>query len=111
MRLGAAIAHKITMNWDRIDSISISSLAMFRNSDIAWFRVIDIDVMNVIDSKSSERDRQMSLRNRRKRDCAGKPNTGFPYPALAGEPASGSPANALDLGWLGMPERGAGRGQ
>jgi putative membrane protein insertion efficiency factor len=39
-------------------------------------------VMNVIDSKSSERDRQISLRNLRKLDCVGKPVPTFPHPAL-----------------------------
>ncbi len=39
--------------------------------------------MNVIDSKSLERDRQISLRNLRKLDCVGKPVSTFPHPALA----------------------------
>jgi len=53
---------------------------MFRNSDIAWFRVVDIDVMNVIDFKVSERDTQISSRNLRKLDCAGKPGPLFLIP-------------------------------
>jgi len=32
------------------------------------FRVIDIDVMNVVDAKKFERDRRISLRNLRKLD-------------------------------------------
>jgi hypothetical protein len=38
--------------------------------------------MNVIDSKDLERDAQISLRNLRKLDCAGKPVPTFPHPAL-----------------------------
>ncbi len=39
-------------------------------------------VMNVIDFESLERDRQISLRNLRKLDCAGKPVSTFPHSAL-----------------------------
>jgi hypothetical protein len=48
-------------------------------------------VMNVIDSKGGERDRQISPHNLRKLDCAGKPaqRSGFPHPApKAGPPRS-----------------------
>ncbi|MGP0059661.1 MAG: hypothetical protein ACLPID_10285 [Beijerinckiaceae bacterium] len=38
--------------------------------------------MNVIDSNELERDMQISLRNLRKLDCAGKPVSTFPHPAL-----------------------------
>jgi hypothetical protein len=38
--------------------------------------------MNVIDSKSVERDRQISLRNLRELDCVGKPVSTFPHPPL-----------------------------
>jgi hypothetical protein len=54
-------------------SLSIASLAMFRISDIAWFRQIDIEVMNVIDSKYLERD------------ASEKPVPGFPHCALGGK--------------------------
>jgi hypothetical protein len=37
---------------------------------------------NVIDSNKVERDMQISLRNLRKLDCAGKPVSTFPHPAL-----------------------------
>jgi len=37
------------------------------------FRVIDIDVMNVIYFKVEELDKQISSRNLRALDCAGKP--------------------------------------
>jgi hypothetical protein len=40
-------------------------------------------IMNVIDSKNLERDGQISLRNLRKLDCAGKPVPTFPHPALS----------------------------
>ncbi|MGP0061126.1 MAG: sulfite reductase subunit alpha [Beijerinckiaceae bacterium] len=40
-------------------------------------------IMNVIDSNKLERDAQISLRNPRKLDCAGKPVPTFPHPALA----------------------------
>ncbi len=39
-------------------------------------------VINVIDIKDSERDRQISLRNLRELDCAGKALPTFPHPAL-----------------------------
>jgi hypothetical protein len=39
-------------------------------------------IMNVIDSNNLERDMQISLRNLRKLDCAGKPVPTFPDPAL-----------------------------
>jgi hypothetical protein len=39
-------------------------------------------IMNVIDSYNLERDMQISLRNLRKLDCAGKPVPTFPHPAL-----------------------------
>jgi apolipoprotein N-acyltransferase len=39
--------------------------------------------MNVIDSKNLERDAQISLRTLSKLDCAGKPVSAFPHPALA----------------------------
>ncbi|MGP0060599.1 MAG: hypothetical protein ACLPID_15040 [Beijerinckiaceae bacterium] len=41
-------------------------------------------IMNVIDSKDLERDMQISLRNLRKLDCAGKAaqRPTFPHPAL-----------------------------
>jgi hypothetical protein len=39
-------------------------------------------IMNVIDSNKLERDMQISLRNLRKLDCAGKPVPTFPHPAL-----------------------------
>ncbi|MGP0058308.1 MAG: hypothetical protein ACLPID_03335 [Beijerinckiaceae bacterium] len=38
--------------------------------------------MNVIDSNKLERDMQISLRNLRRLDCAGKPVPNFPHPAL-----------------------------
>jgi hypothetical protein len=40
-------------------------------------------IMNVIDSNKLERDMQISLRNLHKLDCAGKPDSTFPHPALA----------------------------
>jgi hypothetical protein len=40
-------------------------------------------IMNVIDSNKIERDMQISLRNLRKLDYAGKPVPTFPHPALA----------------------------
>jgi len=60
---------------------------MFRNSDIAWLRVIDIDVMTVVDSNNLELDRQIGHRNPRKLDCVGKPEqrSTFPHAALGGE--------------------------
>ncbi len=39
--------------------------------------------MNVIDCKKLKRDTQICLRHLRKLDCAGKPVSTFPYPALA----------------------------
>jgi D-alanyl-D-alanine carboxypeptidase (penicillin-binding protein 5/6) len=39
-------------------------------------------IMNVIDSKSSDQDRQISPRNPRKLECAAKPVSIFPRPAL-----------------------------
>jgi ADP-ribose pyrophosphatase YjhB (NUDIX family) len=39
--------------------------------------------MNGIDSESSVRDAQTSLRDPRKRDCAGKPETTLPHPGPA----------------------------
>ncbi|MGP0059114.1 MAG: hypothetical protein ACLPID_07500, partial [Beijerinckiaceae bacterium] len=47
------------------------------------FGLIQSKIMNVIDSKYLERDMQISLRNLRKLDCAGKPVPTFPHPALA----------------------------
>jgi len=41
--------------------------------------------MTMIDSEELERDRQISLRNLRERDCAGKPVSTFPHPARAPE--------------------------
>ncbi|MGO9025859.1 MAG: hypothetical protein ACLQIQ_16415 [Beijerinckiaceae bacterium] len=39
-------------------------------------------IMNVIDSKDLERDMQISLRNLRELDCAGKPASTFSHPTL-----------------------------
>jgi hypothetical protein len=46
------------------------------------FGLIQSKIMNVIDSNNVERDMQISLRNLRKLDCAGKPVPTFPHPAL-----------------------------
>ncbi len=46
------------------------------------FGLIQSKGMNVINSNNLERDRQISLRNLRKLDCAGKPVPTFPHPAL-----------------------------
>jgi hypothetical protein len=47
--------------------------------------------MNVIDSNSLERDRQISLRNLRELDCVGKPVPGFPLPARGVRPRRSVP--------------------
>ncbi|MGO9008431.1 MAG: hypothetical protein ACLQIQ_17775 [Beijerinckiaceae bacterium] len=41
-------------------------------------------IMRVIDCENLQRDRQISLRNPRELDCAGKPVPTFPYPASNG---------------------------
>jgi hypothetical protein len=48
------------------------------------FGLMRSKIMNVIDSKKLERDRQISLRNLREPDCAGKAaqRPAFPHPAL-----------------------------
>jgi hypothetical protein len=46
------------------------------------FGLIQSKIMNVIDSNKIERDMQISLRNLRKLDCAGKPVPTFPHPGL-----------------------------
>jgi epoxyqueuosine reductase len=55
--------------------------------------------MNVIDSKVSERDRQISSSDLRKLDCAGKPDSTFPHPALDGGFAAALKAKARELGF------------
>ncbi len=56
----------------------------WRSLDHDDFGLIQSKIVNVIDSKNLERDRQISLRNLRKLDCAGKPAqcSTFPHPAL-----------------------------
>jgi hypothetical protein len=55
------------------------------------FGFIQSKIMNVIGSNKIERDMQISLRNLRKLDCAGKAaeRPTFPHPAL-GSPAAAS---------------------
>jgi TDG/mug DNA glycosylase family protein len=45
------------------------------------------DFIDVIDSQNSERDAQVGLRNLHKRDCAAKPLSTFPRPALGAQTA------------------------
>jgi hypothetical protein len=60
------------------------------------FGLIQSKIMNVIDSNKLERDMQISLRNLRKLDCAGKPVPTFPHPAL--DPTRGAP-DGSGRGW------------
>jgi hypothetical protein len=53
-----------------------------RSLDHDDFGLIQSKIMNVIDSNKLERDMQISSRNLRKLDCAGKPVPTFPHPAL-----------------------------
>jgi hypothetical protein len=51
------------------------------------FGLIQSKIMNVIDSKDWERGAQISLRNLRRLDRAGKPVPTFPHPALGADHA------------------------
>jgi protein ImuB len=62
------------------------------------------EIMNVIDSKVLERDRQISPRNLRKLECGGKPGSTFPHPAPDTEEPSPATLPSRPIRLLEAPE-------